>query len=94
MCDKYLPIGSVVMLNGGEKRIMIYGRKQRQVDTGTMWDYIGCLYPEGNLNEEYTFLFNHDHIAQVYFLGFQDQEGLEFSSRFLAEGESEEAETA
>ncbi|MCL2136888.1 MAG: DUF4176 domain-containing protein [Coriobacteriia bacterium] len=72
--DKYLPIGSVVLLHEGKKRVMIYGRKQKQVSNDAEWDYIACLYPEGNLNEEYMYLFNHDQIAQVFFLGYSDDE--------------------
>ena len=37
-----LPLGSVVMLKGGEKRIMIYGRVQIQQGSDKIWDYIGC----------------------------------------------------
>lgn len=78
MTEKYLPLGSVVLLHGGEKRVMIYGREQRSVDTGDMWDYIACLYPEGNISADYTFLFNHDQIARVFFIGFQDEDEFRF----------------
>jgi hypothetical protein len=77
--DRYLPIGSVVLLKGGEKRVLIYGRKQRQLDTDTMWDYIACPYPEGNISQEYTYLFNHEQVERIYFLGFQDEEELQFA---------------
>jgi hypothetical protein len=76
--EKYLPLGSVVLLAGGDKRVMIYGRRQRAEADGEMWDYVACLYPEGNLTVEYTYLFNHDQIEQVYFVGFQDGEELAF----------------
>lgn len=49
--SEYLPIGSVVRLFGGTKKIMIYGRKQIQSGANKKWDYVGCLYPEGNLSE-------------------------------------------
>lgn len=81
----YLPIGSIVRLQGGKKRIMIYGRKQIQKETQKEWDYIGCLYPEGNINESYTYLFNHNHIEKVYFLGFQDEEEFAFVNKHLME---------
>lgn len=76
--EKYLPIGSVVLLNDGEKRVMIYGRMQKQVSDGTRWDYIACLYPEGNMNEQYMYLFNHNQIKQVYYIGYQDNDELEY----------------
>lgn len=81
--DKYLPLGSVVLLKGGKKRVLIYGRKQIQVGTEVEWDYISCLFPEGNINEEYTYLFNHDQIERVYFLGLQDDEELSFRTGVL-----------
>ncbi len=79
----YLPIGSVVQLQGGNKRVMIYGRKQIEEKTGAEWDYIACLYPEGNINSEYTYLFNHHNIEKVFFLGFQDMEEFDFVSTHL-----------
>ena len=42
-----LPIGSVVLLNGGEKRLMICGRVQTDVATGKTYDYSACFYPDG-----------------------------------------------
>ena len=78
MVDKYLPIGSVVLLKNGRKKIMIYGRKQMHVETGEEWDYLACLYPEGNINEEFMYLFNHDQIDKVYYLGYEDEEEKRF----------------
>lgn len=71
---KYLPIGSVVLLNNGTKRVMIYGRKQLAADNGEEYDYVACLFPEGNISEEFTFLFNHDNIKEVVFTGLSDEE--------------------
>ena len=76
--DKYLPIGSVVLLKNGTKRVMIYGRKQIHIETGKEWDYLACLYPEGNINEEFMYLFNHDKIDKVYYLGYRDDEEVKF----------------
>ena len=87
--EKYLPIGSIVLLKGGTKRIMVYGRKQLQVGTSTEWDYIGCLYPEGNINEEYVYLFNHEQVDKVFFMGYQDQEELDFLDKQLLIHEKE-----
>lgn len=69
-----LPIGSVVTLKEGTKKLMIYGRVQFNSDTDTAYDYLGCFYPEGNIGEEYNFLFNHDDIETVHFIGFVDAE--------------------
>ena len=72
--DTYLPIGSVVLLRGGKKKIMIYGRKQRTLDTGEEWDYLACPYPEGFLDQKHVYVFNHEQIETVCFLGFHDNE--------------------
>ena len=83
MMKKYLPIGSVVLLKNGTKRIMIYGRKQLSTDTGVMYDYIACFYPEGNVSDEFTFLFDHDNIDKVIFKGFTDEEDEKFVKNIL-----------
>ena len=54
--DKYLPIGSVVLLKEGEKRLMIYGVKQKESGTDKIWDYVACLFPEGNIDLKHTYL--------------------------------------
>ncbi len=70
----YLPIGSIVILKNGQKKIMIYGRRQRRVTDEHEYDYIACLYPEGNINEDYMYLFNHEDIETVVYRGFSDAE--------------------
>lgn len=74
----FLPNGSVVQLKGGNKKIMIFGRMQTQADTGKVWDYIACLYPEG-LDPNQLYLFNHEQVDQVFFTGYQDMEELAFN---------------
>ncbi|HOQ07268.1 MAG TPA: DUF4176 domain-containing protein [Clostridiales bacterium] len=73
-----LPIGSVVMLKGGNKRVMICGRIQTHVETGKTYDYCACYYPEGIINPRELFLFNNEDIDQVYFIGLQDVEEFRF----------------
>lgn len=69
-----LPIGSVVRLKEGKKKVMIFGIKQTDKGTNTEYDYIGVVYPEGNLGEELQFFFEHDSIDEVVFRGFEDKE--------------------
>ncbi|MFI3326894.1 MAG: DUF4176 domain-containing protein [Clostridia bacterium] len=78
---KYLPIGSVVLLTESTKRIMIVGVKQKQFDSDKIWDYSACLYPEGILNPDKLFLFDAKQIERLYFVGFQDGEGLSFLNK-------------
>lgn len=78
----FLPIGSIVRLKNGTKRVMIYGRKQLSNDFQT-FDYVACFYPEGNISDEYTFLFNHDQIEEVYHEGYSDADELAFVNNVL-----------
>jgi len=71
---KYLPIGSIVVLKGGEKKLMIFGRYQQDTANDTVFDYVGCPYPEGNIGTKATFLFNHEDIAWIHWLGMSDEE--------------------
>lgn len=70
----YLPIGSIVLLKNGSKKVMIYGRRQKRVNEAKEYDYIACLYPEGNINENYMYLFNNEDIDTVVFRGYSDAE--------------------
>ena len=83
-----LPIGTVVLLKDTNKRLMIYGRKQQERGGGKVWDYVGCLYPEGNIGPEYTFLFDHEQIEVVEHRGLKDQEEERFLRRLQTAMES------
>lgn len=83
MYKDLLPIGSVVLLNGGDKRVMICGRIQAKEGDATIYDYSACYYPEGIVDPTSMFFFNRDAIDTVYFLGFQDKEELEFRTTVL-----------
>ncbi len=79
--QKFLPIGTVVMLKGGSKRVMITGFcSMAAEDQNVMYDYAGCMYPEGFLSSDQTALFNHDQIERVYHLGLVDEEEQKFKT--------------
>ncbi|MBE5881927.1 MAG: DUF4176 domain-containing protein [Lachnospiraceae bacterium] len=73
-----LPIGSVVTLEEGKKKLMIFGVKQTNEEDGTEYDYLSVMYPEGNMGGETQFLFNHEDIFEVVFKGYEDDERTEF----------------
>lgn len=79
MSKIYFPIGTVVSLKGVQKRVMIYGISQNATkgDVEKHYDYVACMYPEGNVNDE-KIVFNQEDIESVYFIGFQDPEQLLF----------------
>ena len=75
MQEKFLPIGTVVMLKGGTKRLMVTGFcMYDKNNTQKMYDYCGCLYPEGMISSDQTALFDHEQIEKVYYVGLQDEE--------------------
>ncbi len=75
MFDELLPIGSVVLLKEGRKKLMIIGIKPvTDEEPEKVYDYIGVLFPEGYLNNEYNFLFNHEDINDIVFWGYNNPE--------------------
>ena len=82
MLKEFYPLGSVVRLKNGTKRIMICGRLQMRESDQKIFDYCACYYPEGILDPEKLFLFQHEDIEEVCFTGFQDQEE-EMIQRFI-----------
>lgn len=84
-----LPIGSVVLLHGGEKKLMIIGTLQKNKSglfkREQKYDYLGVLYPEGHIDDETRFLFNHDSVQRVCFRGYADAEREAFLDALVEE---------
>lgn len=84
-----LPIGSIVLLRDGEKRLMIIGVMQNDAGgTGNNYDYLGILYPEGHIGEGFQYLFNHEDIVEIIFRGYEDDERKEFLAKLASLYES------
>ena len=82
MKEKYLPIGTVVLLKGGKKRAMITGFcSVAQENQEKIYDYSGCVYPEGYLSSNQVCLFDHDQIDKIFFLGYEDEEERAFKDK-------------
>lgn len=80
--EKYLPIGTVVLLKNGTKRAMISGFCAMDVENKSkIYDYSGCLYPEGFISSNQTLLFNHDQIDKVFHVGLIDEEEKQFKNQ-------------
>lgn len=79
-----LPLGSVVLLKGANKRLLICGRIQTKVGECKIYEYSACPYPEGIVDPSKMYFFDHSSIARVYFIGFQDEEELTFRTQRLA----------
>ncbi|MFI3168268.1 MAG: DUF4176 domain-containing protein [Bacillota bacterium] len=67
----YLPLGSVVTLTGGDKTILIIGRSQLQMNTKTLWDYVGCMHPEGYITDKYNIFFQQEEISTIVHKGYE-----------------------
>ena len=80
--DKYLPVGTVVLLKNATKRAMITGFCTMDANDKTkVYDYSGCLYPEGVINSNQTLLFDHDQIDKIFYIGLIDEEEKQFKTK-------------
>ena len=70
---EFLPLGSLVLLNGGKKRIMIISRAIAMKLDGknVYFEYGGCTYPEGLLGDAVAY-FNNEDVAEVLVRGYAD----------------------
>lgn len=85
-----LPLGSVVALYNGTKKLMVIGRIQKTVESDEVYDYSACLWPQGYINKDYVYLFNQEDIRCLYHIGHQDTE--EFNFRFILDEEMKKIE--
>lgn len=81
MIKDLLPVGSVVLLKGGIKKLVIMGIKQANAEESDVeYDYAGVMYPEGYLGNDTLYLFNHADINDIIFTGYTNPERDEFLS--------------
>lgn len=78
---RLLPPGTIVMLDLEKKeKVMIIGRSVRKTEEdNTIWDYCGCLVPQGLSTPDQIRIFNHSEIKRLLFIGFQDEQELGYS---------------
>lgn len=70
---EFLPLGSIVYLKEGNKKVMIIARGlvAKNVDGHIFFDYGGVPYPEGLVDDQMAY-FQHESITKVVFEGFKD----------------------
>ena len=79
MFKELLPIGTIVTLKGGVRKLMVTGMKiSLKDDPDRIFDYIGVLYPEGFLGDEGNILFNHEDINDIIYNGYNNPEREDF----------------
>ena len=82
MFERVLPIGSIVSLKGGNKKLMIIGYCKKGVNNKEdIFDYAACLYPNGFSSADQTIIFNHENIERIYVLGYQNEERFAFEKQ-------------
>lgn len=72
---EFLPLGSVVYLNNGTKKLLIIARGllMNAGEEMAFFDYGGVPYPEGLEGDEMAY-FQHESIKKVVFKGFEDDD--------------------
>lgn len=92
---KYLPVGTVVLLENGTKRVMINGFCTMDANKpDKIYDYSGVLFPEGSLSSDQTLLFDHSQIVRVDHYGLEDQEEKDFKVKLVQIAAAAEASAA
>lgn len=77
--NRFLPIGSVVLLKGGKKKVMITGYCMKlKEEPDKVYDYSCCIFPQGIIKSTITAVFNHDQIDKIYFIGYHNEESVDF----------------
>lgn len=76
--EKFLPIGTVVLLKNNPKKLMISSylifSTGENSESNKMFDYGACPFPEGIIDSQYAVGFNHDDILEVVHLGLEDDD--------------------
>ena len=83
MYQNMLPIGSVVQLKQTDKAIMLCGRVVGNTALNKVYDYVGCIYPEGVVDSSKLLFFNSEDIAECLFRGYENDEEKAFRSHVL-----------
>ena len=71
----FIPLGSIVYLKGGIKKLLVVARAIVASNNGKQFffDYGGVLYPEGITGDQMAY-FNHEDVSSVFFHGCDDDE--------------------
>ena len=81
MNNKELPIGTVVLLKGGLKKVMITGYSSvSREESDKVYDYNGCIFPEGLMENVYA-LFDASQIEEVFYKGLENDEHEEYMEK-------------
>lgn len=77
MNNELLPVGSIVLLKGAKRNVVIIGFGAIEEGSSEVWDYLGAAYPIGVISSNKNLLFNRNQIEKVVFTGYVDSEDIE-----------------
>ncbi len=80
--NDWLPVGSIVRLEGGERSVMIAGYMIDDAQTKRLWDYVGYPYPDGKRDPDIDYFFNRDMIERIDLVGYLDADGRRLLEEF------------
>lgn len=74
-CPEFLPLGSIVIVRGNTKKLMIISRglAVSQDEGMRYYDYGACLYPEGLMGDKVVY-FNHEAVQKTVHEGYADED--------------------
>lgn len=81
MEDKYLPIGTIVMLKNDIVLYMIVGYLNN--NNGEIKDYISIPFPYGMMTLDAVTYFNHIEIERVVFIGYKNDKYKMFNEKII-----------
>lgn len=78
-----LPIGSIFYLKEGTSKLMILNRGAviEQDNKQLMFDYSGCIYPQGLVPDQ-VYYFNKENVDEVVFKGLIDSDEERFQKLY------------
>ena len=80
-----LPLGSIVLLNGSDKRMQIVGQLQADAVSHEVYDYAAVPFPEGYIDENELAMFQHEDIRLINAIGHLDEESRAFQQEAVKE---------
>jgi hypothetical protein len=87
MKEKYLPLGTVVLLKGAKRNVMITSYlvfSGKDNSNKKLYDYGACPFPEGLLRNDLAIGFNHDDIAEIVYIGLENEEQRNFNQTLIS----------
>lgn len=82
MEGKFLPVGTVCRLKGATACLMIIGFcVNKEGDDSKIYDYLGCMYPQGMIAQDTNFLFDHAQIEEIIYMGLINDQERDFKAK-------------